>query len=287
MGRLLKPAALDTEAKAKPLMKNTSQYFFEFAFLVIVILLAVTGFWDIYFGKEANPDPYQHMHLVINLTWLFLLLYQLSLIGKGSWQQHRKVGVAILVMGPLLFASTALLSVHSANKGLVSGEGDFLIVQNVMGTLELGFFILLAFILRKRSKLHGYLLLSTAVLFMGIALFFTLISFVPTFKIEGPDTFYRFQTAAITGQAICLGVGLIFLIKDFRNAWPMLLAGVFFLLNEAIRSYLTKQDLIQPLTEFVGSMNQTLTFAGSFALIFAVLMAVGIQKNVRLGTTTR
>lgn len=260
-------------------MKNPRQYLFEYAFLAIVILLAITGFWDIYFGKEANPDPYQHMHLAINLTWLFLLLFQLSLVGKGSYQQHRKVGVAVLVMGPLLFASTALLSVHSANKGLVSGEGDFLIVQNVMCTLELGFFILLAFLLRKRRKLHGYLLLSTAVLFMGIALFFSLISFVPAFRIEGPETFYRFQTAAITGQAICLGVGLIFLIKDFRNAWPMMLAGLFFLLNEAIRSFLTKQDLIHPLTEFVGSMNQALTFVGSFIVMLAVLAATGIQAN--------
>lgn len=268
-------------------MKNSNPYFLEYAFLAIVILLAVMGFWDLYFGKEAAPNPYQHLHLVINFTWLFLLLFQLSLIGKGSYLQHRNVGVAVLVMGPLLFASTALLSVHSAHKGLVSGEGDFLIVQNVMGTLELGFLILLAFILRKRRKLHGYLLLSTAVLFMGIALFFSLISVVPAFRIEGPETFYRFQTAAITGQAICLGVGLIFLIKDFRNAWPMLLAGVFFLLNEVIRSLLTKHDLIQPLTELVGSMNQVLTFVGSFALIFAVLAATGIQKNVRQGNTAK
>ena len=260
-------------------MKNPSQYFFEYVFLVIVIMLTITGFWSLYFGKGADPNPYQHLHLALIFTWLFLLLYQLSLIDRGSYREHKKVGLAVFVMGPLLFASTALLSVHSANKGLVSGEGDFLIVQNVMGTLELGFSILAAFMLRKRRKLHGYFLLSTAILFMGIALFFTLISFVPAFKIEGPETFYRVQSAAITGQAICLVVGIVFLIKDFRNAWPMLLAGLFFLLNELIRSFLTKHDLIQPLTEFVGSMSQPFTFIGSFAIIFALLAATGIQKN--------
>ena len=260
-------------------MKNPSQYFFEYVFLVIVIMLTITGFWSLYFGKGADPNPYQHLHLALIFTWLFLLLYQLSLIDRGSYREHKKVGLAVFVMGPLLFASTALLSVHSANKGLVSGEGDFLIVQNVMGTLELGFIILAAFMLRKRRKLHGYFLLSTAILFMGIALFFTLISFVPAFKIEGPETFYRFQSAAITGQAICLVVGIVFLIKEFRNAWPMLLAGLFFLLNELIRSFLTKHDLIQPLTEFVGSMSQPFTFIGSFAIIFALLAATGIQKN--------
>lgn len=262
-------------------MKNPSQYFLEYAFLVVVIVLTITGFWDLYFAKGADTNSYQHLHLAVNITWLFLLLYQLSLIGKGSYREHKKVGLAVFFLGPLLFASAALLSVHSANKGLVSGEGDFLIVQNVMVTLELGAIILAAFILRKRRKLHGYLLLSTAVLFMGIALFFTLISFFPAFKIEGPETFYRFQTAAISGQAICLVVGIIFLIKDFRNAWPMLLAGLLFLLNELIRSFLTRHDLIQPLTEFVGSLSESLTFIGSFVIIFALLAATGIQKNAR------
>ena len=116
----------------------------------------------------------------------------------------------MLVAGPLLVATTAMLAVHSAHKGVVSGEGDFLIVRNVMATLELGLLIFLAFLLKNRRKLHGSLLLSTTILFMGIALFFAMISFVPQFRIEGPETFYRFQMAAITGQVICLAVGFCF-----------------------------------------------------------------------------
>ncbi len=138
--------------------------------------LIIAGFWNIYFGVGANPTRYQNLHVITSLIWLFLLLYQLSLIGKKQYLIHRKIGLSILFFGPLLVATTALLSVHSAHKGVVSGQGDILIVQNVMGTLELGFIILLAFILKKRRKLHGAFLLSTALLFMGIALFFTLIS---------------------------------------------------------------------------------------------------------------
>jgi hypothetical protein len=182
----------------------------------------------------------------------------------------------------LLVASTALLSVHSAQKGLVSGQGDFLIVQNVMVTLELGVTILLAFILRKRRKLHASFLLSTGILFMGIALFFTLISFVPTFKIEGPETFYRFQNAAVTGQSICLIVGALFFIRDRRHGWPLLLVSSFFVLNEFLRSFLAKQNLIQPLTEFVGSMSQPLTFIGGFIVLCALLAATGIQRRPEL-----
>ena len=191
-------------------------------------------------------------------------------MARGSYPSHRKVGLAVLVAAPLLVATTAMLSVHSAHKGVVSGEGDFLIVQNVMGTLELGLLIFLAFLLKNRRKLHGSLLMSTTILFMGIALFFALISFAPPFKIEGPETFYRFQTAAMTGQFICLAVGLLFFIRDRRNGWPFLAAGLCFFLNEAIGSLLTRFDLIDPLTEFVGSMSQPLTFIASFrASVFA------------------
>jgi hypothetical protein len=259
-------------------MRTLGRYSFEYLFLATVLLLSIAGFWSIYFADDSNPSAYQHLHVFTNFLWLFLLLWQLSLIGKGRFGEHRKVGLAVLVVGPLLFATTALLSVHSAHKGLVSGQGDFLIVQNVGVTLEFGLIVLLAFLLRERRKLHGAFLLSTAILFMGIALFFTLISFAPQFRIEGPETFYRFQTAAITGQSICVTVGFLFFLKDFRNGWPLLLAGLFFLLNELIRWLLTERNLIEPLTEFVGSLNQALTFVGAFALLFALLAATGIQK---------
>lgn len=272
---------LNTQRQALPTMKKFNKYFLEYLLIAVVILLSVTGFWKIYFGADANPNWYHNLHVATNFIWLSLLLYQLNLLDTHKPGHHRRVGASVLVLGPLLFASTALLSVHSAHKGLVSGQGDFLIVQNVMVTLELGLLILMAFVLRKRRKLHGSFLMSTTILFMGIALFFTLISFVPRFKIEGPETFYRFATAAMTGQAICLVVGLLFLVKDWRNGWPLLLAASFFLLNEVLRSFLTARKLIEPLTEFVGSMSPSLTFAASFAVLLALLAATGVRTARR------
>ena len=214
--------------------------------------------------------------------WMGLLLTQLTLIARGSYHQHRKVGLAVLVAGPLLVATTATLSVHSAHKGLVSGEGDFMIVQNVMATLELGLLIFLAFLLKNRRKLHASLLLSTTILFMGIALFFAMSSFVPQFRIEGPETFYRFQMAATTGQSICLAVGILFFIRDPRNGWPFLVAGSSFFLNAAIQSMLTRFGLIDPLTGIVGSMSQPLTFVASFALLLALLAATALPAARQL-----
>lgn len=257
-------------------MKRAGRYVLEFGLIAAVILIMILGFWDIYFGADANPQPHHHLHVTTVFIWIGLLLTQLSLMARGSRAMHRKVGLAVLVAAPLLVATTAMLSVHSAHKGVVSGEGDFLIIQNLMVTLQLGLLIFLAFLLKNRRKLHASLLLSTTILFMGIALFFALISFVPQFRIEGPETFYRFQTAAITGQVICLAVGFVFFIRDRRNGWPFLVAALCFPLNEAIRSLLTNFGLIDPLTEIVGSMSQPFTFIASFALLFSLLAATAL-----------
>ena len=266
-------------------MKAVNQHLFEYLLIAAVMLISLLGFWDVYVGPESDPQPHHHLHVATTFMWMCLLLFQLTMIGRGRYEAHRKIGLIVLIVGPLLVATTAMLSVHSAHRGLVSGEGDALIVQNVMGTLELGLLIFLAFLLKRRRKLHGAFLLSTAILFMGVALFFALLSFVPQFRIEGPETFYRFQTAAMTGQAICFFVGLLFFIKDFRSGWPFLLAALSFPLNEVIRTSLTRADLIDPLTEFVGSMSKPLTFIVSFTLLLSLLAATALPSERRGGVT--
>lgn len=262
-------------------MKTVPPYPLEFGFLALVVLMSVAGFWSLYFGVDARPDGHHHLHVLVNFSWLALLACQLVLVARKDFRSHRSLGLAVLLMGPLLFASTALLSVHSAQKGLASGRGDFMIVQNVGVTLELGLLLVLAFALRKRRKLHGALLLGTAMLFLGIALFFTLIAFVPAYRIEGPETFHRFAQAGITGQVACLAAGLIFVARDVRNGWPLLLAALFFPLNEMIRFLLARQGWIDGLTEGVGSMSQPWTFVGGFAVMLTLLLATGITPGAR------
>jgi hypothetical protein len=259
-------------------MKSFGAYPLESLLVGTTTLLAIAGFWNIYFGQEP-ANPYHHLHVATNFIWLTLLLCQLSLIGNGSYATHRRLGLSVLMAAPLLVASATLLSVHSAQKGLTSGEGDFMIVQNVMGTLELAVIIVLAFALRKRRQLHASFLVSTALLFMGIAMFFSLTAFVPGFKIEGPETFYRFGKAVATVEYTCIAIGLLFFVKDPRNGWPFLLVGSSFLLNEYLKSMLEQRDLIQPLTETVASISQPLAFTGGFVSLLLLLAATGILKT--------
>lgn len=264
-------------------MKRNRHYIFEIALIAVVIVISVAGFWNIYFGTEADPQPHHHLHFATVFIWMGLLLTQLILIVRRSYQMHRKVGLAVLIAGPLLVATTAMLAVRSAHKGVVSGEGDFMIIQNTMATLELGLLIFLAFLLKNRRKLHGSLLLSTTILFMGIALFFALTSFVPPFRTESFDpTFDGFRLAGNAGQITCLTVGFLFFIRDPKNGWPFLAAGFCFPFNDAIYSLLTSLGLIDPLTEIVGSMSQTLAFITTFALLFSLLAATALPRRATI-----
>lgn len=263
-------------------MTNLKKYKFEYLLIIGAMALSVTGFWNIFFGPEAKPIAYHFFHVITVFVWLILLVCQLSLIGKKGFLSHKKIGLSILFFGPLLVATTAVMTIHSADKGVISGRGDPFFLQNVMGTFELAVLILLAFVLRQRRALHGAFLLSTVLAFVGVALFFSLLAFVPQFKIEGPETFYRFAYAAITGLVIRLIIGILFFIKDRRNNWPLLVTGMMPASSFLIGAILERYELIDPSTAFVGSFNEIITFGGSFVILLVLLLLTGILKQKKV-----
>ncbi len=260
-------------------MTNLRKYRFEYALVIGAMVVSAAGFWNIFFGPEAKPSSYHFFHVITVFVWLILLLLQLNLIGKKGFLSHKRIGLLILFFGPLFVATTAVMTIHSANKGVISGKGDPLFVQNVMGTVEVAVLILLAFVVRKRRALHGAFLLSTVLAFTGVALFFTLLAFVPQFKIEGPETFYRFAYAAITGLVMRLIIGLLFFIKDRRNNWPLLVTGIMPATSILVGAILERYELMNSSTAFVGSLNEIITFGGSFVIMVLLLLSTGLLNK--------
>lgn len=270
-------------------MPGSKTYRAEIALVLATMVVAVLGFWTIYVGPDTDAQPHHHLHLVTTFVWMTLLLVQVILLHRGKSVQHRRVGQAVLLAAPPLLGSVALLTVGSAFRGWSSGEGDFLIVQNIIGTFWLGGYLVLAFLFRKRRLLHGAFLMSTLLLFLGPALFFALIAFAPPFRIEGPDTFYRFGTAAMTGQVIILAIAVAIFLRDRRNNWPYMLAALSFQVGEALKLWLQNADLIDPLTRFTASLSQGWAFAIGFGLIVVFLAASlspasSLRGLVRRGT---
>lgn len=260
-------------------MARYKPYAAELTLLSLTMVVGLLGFWNIYFGQGADPQPHHYLHVATTYIWMGLLFTQMVLLSRGQRARHRLWGLAVLAAGPLLVASAALLTVHSANSALASGEEDILIVQNVLGTFWLALVLLLAFVLKRRRKVHGALLCSTLILFLGPALFFALLTFAPPFRIEGPETFYRFQTAGQTGLAIILAIVLLLLIKDWRHNWPYLFAAASYLLAEAMKAWLTRLDLIDPLTRLVGAPTEASTFLAAFAIVAALLATTVLLRE--------
>lgn len=256
-------------------------YAAELLLILLTTVVGVLGFWDIYAGPRADPQLHHHLHVATIFGWLGLLVAQISLLARGKWASHSRLGLAVLAAGPLLVASAALLTVHSARSALASGQEDFLIVQNVLGTFWLALILFMAFALKKRRKVHGALLSSTLILFLGPALFFTLIAFAPPFRIEGPETFYRFQTALQTGLAVILLVVLLLFLKDRRNNWPYLLAAASYLFGEVGKAMLGRLDLIDPLTRALATPTELAAFVIALAIMAGLLIRTVLPATRR------
>lgn len=245
------------------------------------MLVSVTGFWNLYFGADAHANGFHHLHVISSFLWLWLIAFQLLMIGRRKHNLHRKVGMAIFFAGPFIVASLALLTVYSASRSAAQGIGDELGVQNVMVTLEIGLIIFLAFLFKRKFKVHGELILASALMFLGIALFFSLLSFVPRYEIAGPETFSNFGDAAIMATYICTGIGILMFLRDFRNGWPWLMVIGFFYLNGFLSGWIRASDNLILLTNFVGGFNVYSAFAAVF-LSFSLLLAAFWRRGYQL-----
>lgn len=267
-------------------MSQARQYAAEFLLVGATMAVGLLGFWEVYLGPDASPQPHHHLHIAVTYLWMGLLLAQLILLARGNRALHRRLGLAVLAAGPLLVAMAALLTVHSAQRAIETGQADFLIVQNILGTIWLSLMLVLAFALKKRRKVHGAALSSTLILLLGPALFFALIAFAPPFRIEGPETFYRFGMAAMTGQAIIVVIALLMLFRDRRNNWPYVLAAASFFVGEGLKAWLTSMNLIDPLTRNVAGPNQALTFVLALAITAALLAITVLPPRKKIMTAT-
>lgn len=252
-------------------MKN--KYTTEIVFLLLVIGLSLTGFSSLFLGERAQPGAQHIVHIVTSFGWLLLVLTQLVVMRQQRIELHRSIGLSIFFAAPILVASLVMLCAQSAAKDAAVGRADAMVVQNVMVTLELALLVLPAFALRKNRNLHGALMTSTALLFMGIALFFTLISYVPGFRIEGPETFNRFAKAVQAISIVSGIVGLLFFLRNRRFGWPWLLAGSFFFLNGFLQMIVAKSGNSKPLTVVVASISPPLAFALGLVIFTALLWA--------------
>lgn len=259
----------------------------DFTFIVFVLLISIAGFWDLYFGEDAHANGYHHLHVISSFTWLILIGVQLLLINRNNRIMHRRLGYSIFLMGPFVIASLMLLTVYSASRAEASNTIDPLAIQNVGVTLEVGIIILLAFIFKNKVKLHGAFILSSALMFMAIALFFSLLTFIPYFEITGPDSFENFGKASMTALVIISVIGLIMFFRDIKNGWPWLITLFFLYLNSVLTIWLDGSGGLQQLTDFVGVFSQPYTFVIAFFVFLILLILAWKAPRIKLAAVLK
>jgi hypothetical protein len=254
-------------------------YAAEIALILTTMSVGVLGFWNIYVGPRAAAEPHHHFHVATTFGWMGLLLAQVLLLAQGKWRLHRRVGLAVLAAGPLLVGSAAFLAVHSAQSAIASGRPDVLIVQNIVGTLWLALILILAFVLKRQRKVHGAFLTSTLLIFLGPAVFFALIAFAPAYRIEGPETFYRFQTAGAMSLNINLVLAFLMFVKDWKNGWPYLFTAASGPLAVALQAYLASVDHLDALTIAVASPSKGAILAVVLTLLGVLLARTALPTR--------
>lgn len=263
---------------------KTQAHTLDIGFVLLVLTCSLVGFSSLFTGEHTWPDAYQSLHIVTSLAWLLLLLWQLLLVRQRNFGRHRLIGTSIFVAGPILVASVSLLTVHSAAKSAIAGRADALVVQNVAFTLEVALLILLAFLLRPNRKVHGSLLLCTALMFLVIALFFTLVSYVPGYRAEGPDSFPRFAEAGQTSALVGAVIGVLFFLRSWRTGWPWLLTSVFFLADGYVQFLVGQANQTTALTNVVASVGRPMAFLLGLALFAALLTLAWRVRSPRRAT---
>jgi len=86
-------------------------------YFVILLILAIVGFWRSYFSKFfgdffGDIDHYIHFHALTMLLWLGMLIAQAFLIRYNQRSLHRRIGKFSYLLVPVLVVSLVLLA-HS------------------------------------------------------------------------------------------------------------------------------------------------------------------------------
>lgn len=151
------------------------------AYLAIALLIAgivAWGFWETYYSQafvRADLPAIVHVHAVVFSLWVFLLLGQAAIAAAGNVRLHRRLGMAGILYGALVFAVGLLVSVGAPALRVRAGfypldVGGVIVLYNLTDMLLFGAFLGLAFAYRARPELHKRWIIAATAALCGAAL---------------------------------------------------------------------------------------------------------------------
>jgi hypothetical protein len=180
-------------------------------YFILVLIIAVAGFYPSYFAILPQVDVIHHFHGVCASAWMLLLIVQAGLYRAGKLSTHRVTGRISFVLVPL-FLLSGLLMIRTM---LLSQSGFYKVFGSRLAFLDMVtiFTFALAFCLairnRKNIQLHARYMAITAVLVMPPALG----RLLPVLS----SAINSFEMSVNISYGICIAIALALNIRDYRE----------------------------------------------------------------------
>jgi hypothetical protein len=149
---------------------------------VLLIALAVFGFWPQYYGRLATGAPLQgvalnplvHVHSTLFIGWLLIILVQVALVHAGQTRLHRSLGPWLAGIG---YAAAAVglmsglnLAAARVTRGGALDEAAVFVAAPILDMLMFTGFLTAAVLWRARPEVHKRLIFFTGYSFAFIGL---------------------------------------------------------------------------------------------------------------------
>jgi hypothetical protein len=168
--------ALDTPSSPGVALARARRAYLGVALLIAGIV--AWGFWETYYSQalaRADLPPIVHVHAVVFSVWVLVLVAQAAVVVAGNVRLHRRLGVAAMLYGALVFFVGLLVSVGAPALRVRASfysldVGGVIVLYNLTDMLLFGAFLALAFAYRNRPELHKRWIIAATAALLGAAL---------------------------------------------------------------------------------------------------------------------
>jgi hypothetical protein len=202
-------------------------------FVGLVVLTVLVGFWASYWAPIGTVPVAFHVHAVTALAWLTLLIVQSISIHRRQNDVHRQVGLASLVLFPLLIAGLTMiadLSVQRLAPG-VNARAQYNATSFAIGTfIAIAAYITLFYLAlkhRRNVKLHAGYMLATPVILFESPFSRVMGEHLPWLNLINSEGPHWVQDTILTSNVISAAFALAMYAMHRKHGKPWLLAVCF------------------------------------------------------------
>jgi hypothetical protein len=169
-----KPGVPTLPSTMAPHRKVRSDDIFFPAMALLILGIVLLGFGQSYFLagmiRAKLPNTLVHIHGAVFVTWIFFLLIQTSLVAIGKVKWHMTLGVASLVLIPLMIVLGVLTLFDSIRRNGTGVPPELLLVGDLD---ELALFVVLTswgLAVRRDAAAHKRLMIFGTLAMLGPAI---------------------------------------------------------------------------------------------------------------------